>query len=522
MTHGLKEGAGYSGNYDNTMNTTEYNNGTANGPNVVSFASTANPYMIPDTATKWVLDYRYSINNSTNTQVVPATADNPALADADPAVVTAIRAALTAAKFRWQEIDVSSSNVSISGNTVTITMSEPLENGLQWDICYPAGTFTDFAGHNAPSMNYSTANPPAIVGETGATHWFISSGVQTPVIRVNRKSYDARTQTWQDRNTDYANPTDRGGPGGWGIGDFNTVHYRIETETPGSALWYRTINGRDETGKNGLAIGSAYITASTNAGNSASTTSWAGLAVPSGTGTYNYPAVNWDTENTATNGTMVRPNLIRRQQNNTSSWSVIENGVSITRSFMGNHRGLKSYNKDARRTQFDGGTLNQILINSNPTPVSPGNTLSFTYYNTEARKDYVIAEARINHGTTATTFNTRGFEGVFRSVVALLQGQATTPLLVEGSNVKNGMPSIAGFPVRDAEEEGDNRYIKYFYLEGTTGGQSRFYWVSTEIVSEWYFIKFGNGSRHMNSGEVNNYLMAGYGDLTFGYEVTGS
>ena len=87
--------------------------------------------------------------------------------------------------------------------------------------------------------------------------------------------------------------------------------------------------------------------------------------------------------------------------------------------------------------------------------------------------------------------------------------------LVEGSNIKNGMPSIAGFPVRDAEETGDNRFIKVFHYTWVSNSSGRFFWVSTEIVSQWYELNFGG--THQQTGEVNNYLTAGYGDLTYSY-----
>jgi hypothetical protein len=509
MTQGLKRGAGYSGNYNNGMDTVQYNNSTAHGPNVdVTKSGNEFIYMVPDTTTKWVLDYRYSINNTQNTQVVPVTNGNPTLATPETSVVANIRTALNAAKFRWQEIDVTASSITYSADRkiVTITLPEPLENGIQWDIVYPAGTFTDMAGHNAPVI-------------TDGSTWFISRGAQIPVIRVNRKSFDARTSgTWRNTGQAYAVPSDRGVPGGWGIGDFNRVHYRIETETLDATLSYLTINNA-KAANNGNSA-SIYITTAeitqTNGGDS-----WA-VAVPGGGGT-NLSGDSWNTT-TATRGTMVRPNLIRRATTNTpNNWSVTdENNVMTTRSFQGTHRGFKSYNKDALASELSGGTLTLLTTAQAPNngPVSSGTALYFEYYSTEACKNYVMATASINHGTGAEFTSSRGYEGVYRSVVALLQTNTNSNAAhyVEGSNVKNGMPSIAGFPVRDAEETGDNRFIKYFYQSTTQTRQ--FLWVSTEIVSEWYFIKYGNGGTHMNSGDVNNYLIAGYGDLTFGFQVT--
>jgi hypothetical protein len=547
MTQGLKTGPGYTGNYHNNMEavatypefykaTVDNTANTPVGPNPIG------SYMVPDTSTKWVLDYRFSINNNANTQIVPATANNPALANASTTAVPNIRTALSTAKFRWQELDVvATTQFSDNGTTypvgknsgryVKITLNEPLEKGLEWDICYPAGTFTDVAGNQATAINYTGNNP--VDQDTASTHWFVSAGVQTPVIRVNRKSYDARTGDWQGTSRTYANPTNRGGTGGssagWGINDFNFVHFRVETETPNASLSYGKIDGRTVLGPSNIPIGSAYVTTE------AVGSTW-NIAVPNGgTAGTNTTAYDWTVYANAnaayTRGTWVRPNLIRRAAGAAAYWAVVENGIVSRRDLQytnSNHNGFRSYNKDA--TIGDLNSLNLgTTVASSVSSGGEGNTDQnrFTYYPTEARKDYVAATATVVYGPTNTVTSSRGYEGVFRSVIALFMANATNPLCVEGSNVKNGMPSVPGFPVRDAEETGDNRYIKVFYNDGTenfndgqsTANRTRFLWVSTEIVTQWYFLKWGNGGTHQSSGEVNNYLTAGYGDLTYGYRV---
>jgi len=525
MTHGLRSGMGFTGNYSGTN---ANGTGNPNGPHFTNATNTNS--MVPDTTAKWVLDYRYSINNSTNTRY---TNTSGTVTAASNTAVTDIRSALTAAKFRWQEFDVTSSNVVITTRTVgagaaavtygvvTITLPEPLLKGLQWDLCYPEGTFTDVAANVAPALNY-TGTTIAGQDANSSAYWFWSNGVQTPVIRVNRKSYDARTSNWSSTTRTYNNPANETTypSAGWGIGNFNTVHYRIETETPNARLYYATRNGREETGASSIIIGSAYVEA-----NTAQDRDW-NIAVPNGGTAVNTVARNWTTNSYDNTGEWVRPNLIRRSQNNTGSWSAFENGVSTTRNFQGAHRGFRSYNTDVLITTLNGLTLSETVEAS----VSGGEDLSFSYYPTEASKNYVVAQARVNHNNAnwngaAGFISEKGYEGVFRSVIALYQGSnADRTILVEGSNIKNGMPSIAGFPVRDAEESGDNRFIKVFYRGMVSNTNNRQYlWVSTEIVSQWYFIKYGGtgaGATHMSSGEVNNYLTAGYGDLTFAYHST--
>jgi hypothetical protein len=481
-TQGLVTGAGYTGNY--AANT------GANAP------APAGSFLVPDTATKWVLAYPYSISNEDNVQYsAPADAAGDTLTTPANTVVPAIRAALVAAKFRWQEIDVISSDVTISGNTVTITLTEPLLKGLQWELSYTAGTFTDMAGNAAPAL-------------AAETYVFWSPGAQKPVIRVDRKSYDARNANWQvptsgNNSTGYTynNPSTASG---WGITSFNTINYRIETETPGATISHGN-------------YGRAAALNSTNAASAngpfyAITGDYTGdVARVNQGGPTGYTQSTWNHGQT-TNGEWVRPNLIRRG----SAGSYTVNGV--TRTFVGTYRGIRSYNADVSSATLTGLGL---------TSTNTGNSryrASLDFANLEAGKSYVAATAVITNGTEYTS--NRGYEGVFRTVIALAYntGRSNTRIVVQGSNIKNGMPSISGFPVQDAAETGDSRFVKMFYSNSNT----QFYWVSTEIVSEWYFIKFGGGNgnnnngSHMSDGEVNNYLTVGYGDLTYAWNIISS
>jgi len=497
MTHGLVEGFGYSGAYSGS-----------DVPNANVYTA-----MIPDTATKWVLDYQYSITGSN-------------------AEVTAIRTALTNAKWRWQEIDVVSTD--IVSNIVTITLTEPLLKGLEWDVYYPAGAFTDMAGNPAPaSGNYLNG---ATTG-TNTDYYFVSPGVQPPVIRVDRRSYDGKNSNWaSNTNRTYNAPPNTGGTWntnaavvsdkgldtdtGWGILDFNYVHYRVETEssavTGGASVSAQTFKG--ETGNQG------GITADWSNNVPTTTTPW--------------------TETSNANGTWVLPNLLRRAaaQNGSMSYTVVsKNGVPELRTAQLNNAALrmfKSYNRDLNMTQLNGG--GGVTLGSADFDISNGQGV-ITFSSLEASKSYVVGTATCNLQTA------KGYEGVFRTVIVFNytnNREASNFFQVQGSNIKNGMPSVAGFPVRDAEETGDNRFTKVFCapavanssdINDDTGATAlrSYYWVSTEIVCEWYFLNWGGGNTdgatatkrngtHQNCGEVNNYLMVGYGDLTYGFNISNS
>jgi len=486
MTHGLISGPGYTGNYTQTGNTTD---GTgANAPNP------AGTFMVPDTVSKWVLDYQYGINQ-------------------DVAAVNNIRAALTAAKFRWQEVDVVNSNVVISENIVTITLNEPLLHGLQWDVSYPVGTFTDMAGNNAAIED---------------SYWLWSNGVQTPVVRVNRRSYDGRTSEWHrsrgaSNNYTFANPTnttdanwgantavvsDATTDVGWGITNFNRIHYRVDCESPGAALTVGTHKGASDinaTDANARGSASAAWTGSVLAANANATDINGAYA--------------WDRAAENLPGTWVLNNIIRRSRTSgTQSYSVnTKSGLPEVRTYEGTYRGYRSYNRDYTLTDLEGITLASATLNSRG-----GYQNILTYEALEANKSYVAAQASLTRDGTGTIHgsSSKGYEGIFRTVIAFNfgTGLSENQLFVQGSNVKNGMPSVSGFPVRDAEETGDNRFIKMFFRNTT--GNTQFYWVSTEIVCEWYLISWGGGGTHQNVGEANNYSTVGYGDLTYGYNVT--
>jgi len=484
-THGLTGGLGYSGNYSGANVTSG-----ANAPDAVS------GYVIPDTATKWVLDYQYLIND-TGTDV------------------TRIRGVLTKAKWRWQEIDVANITLAATGNAaVTIDLSEPLLKGLEWDVYYPAGTFTDMAGNPAAACGSFDAS-----GNTTGTntdYYFTTPGVQPPVIRVNRRSYDARNSQWSQTtgggNT-YADPTSTGtwdattaavsfavpgaaGDLGWGINHFKTIHYRVESESPGVTITVGTSKG-------------------TTANRNSASGAWDGstTVLAANTGATSVNSINWNAAATNTPGTWILSNIIRRSRDNANqTYTVItKNGIPESRTSTtagGTLRMFRSYNRDITQAE-----LNSISLAAG----SNGYQGTLTFNALESNKSYVAAQATKNNQSA------KGYEGIYRTVIALNFSQAKGGqlILIEGSNVKNGMPSVAGFPVRDAEETGDRRFVKAFYNGTDDGGtvNRTYYWVSTEIVCEWYFLYWGGGGSHQRVGEVNNYLTVGYGDLTYAYDL---
>jgi hypothetical protein len=497
MTQGLTPGWGHTGNYSNTPS-------TASGVNAPSPSS---GFLVPDTATKWVLDYQYGIAQNV-------------------AAVNNIRTALTHAKWRWQEIDVVSASVGGTGDdlnrVVTIPLNEPLLKGLEWEVYYPKGTFTDLAGNDAPASGITNANPTSW---SNNDYYFTSPGVQAPVIRVNRRSSDSRGSDWTNRktfdtitdntntiagNTSWANiNTVINDTIGWSADNFKYVHFRVESESPGATVTAKSLKG-------------------TGSGYGAITGAWSGsVRTNNSTGT-GFTNMTWEQNASNTAGEWVLPNLIRRSRDSANSYYDVtnKNGIVERRTQPAvDLRMYKSYNRDVTAGDLSYPTgaesgLTAISLSSN---AATKGQAYLDFGELEANKSYIVGTASLNDGTS------KGIEGVFRTVIMLNHGTSrrNSFMAVEGSNIKNGIPSIAGFPVRDADES-DCRYLKAFFdvspSTPTTSNFTQYYWVSTEIVCEWYFILWGGGQNpnngtHMTSGEVNNYLMVGYGDLTYGYNL---
>jgi hypothetical protein len=474
-TQGLIAGRGYSGNYTSGATVASPLSGT-NAPD------TAVGYMVPDIATKWVLDYQYKIDETSG-------------------AVANIRNVLTKAKFRWQEIDVVNTSIANTATTgvVTIALNEPLLNGLDWDVYYPAGTFTDMAGNPAAVCGGFTN------GNTNGTnndYWFTSYGVQPPVIRVNRRSYDARNENWTTKRT-YANTTSHTSTGwnvntavsdkglsadlGWHISNFNLTHYRVESESINAAIKVGIYQGTTNNANRGAARGS-FAAANVSVANPGATVRNDTL---------------WSTANNDTPGTWVLSNIIRRSATAGGQiYRVIKrDGMIEERQSNGAFSMFRSYNRDLTSTE-----LNNIDLNPSTNGVQ--GIIEFEE-SLEASKNYIAASATLGSVTE------KGYEGVYRTVVMLNVTTARDLIVAQGSNIKNGMPSIAGFPIREEGVNGDFRFFKAFNIN-TTNNQH--FWVSTEIVSELYFIGYyltATTSGNYTIGDLNNHFTVNYGDLTY-------
>jgi len=505
-------------------------------------ASDPNPFMVPNITGKFVLDYQFAIcetiwsydasgnlvtgtviHGGTNVaenvtlwnQAQPATptANNPFKRD----VVLRIRNALSRAKFRWQEMEVASSNISINNDgdrrTVTIKLEYPLPKGMRWDISWSQQALLNEAG---------------VVAEVDPNWWFWTDGVQEPVIRVDRKSLDHREQVPKGNLNFFHDPPTTVGTvsltGGGSSQNFDTLNYRYESETPGAVItvgeWrgdQRATNMSAQMAWDGTVNGITWP----NAWNASHAT---------------FPV---------SNGTWIRPNILQRtitgrwlnaanDTTNRPQPAIIyyekENDELVRRQGQGNLRLIRSYNRDIKRDE-----LNNITLNASLTARSAGIT---GIPRLMASKNYVVAQAVAPHGGLITDVNStnsnkkaaKGYEGIFKTIVALnwANGSNDNPTFnnnsnawvkIGGSTNPDGSSSVPGFPLLMGS--GDLRYVRTMALN--TSNNQRV-WISTEVVSPMYarFCSRKDGSSLLSqpwtlTGDVGPYVSGGYGELTYSY-----
>ena len=219
----------YSGEYENVAYAKWLTNVDANGVEVLPDADTPYSYYAnnsyiktthgvtniggsvrPDTTTKWVLKFGRDLYG------IPGTGTY----SQDAAKL--LRDVFTAAQWKQQRIHVGSSQVTINGANVTVTLSEALLPGRIWEVVVENGAFQDAAG------NACYYNPYPNITSRGSLYCFWSSGTAAPVVRVNRISYNGGESDNFDRQL---------------LPHIDT-QIRIDCETPGAAIRYDVIRTR--------------------------------------------------------------------------------------------------------------------------------------------------------------------------------------------------------------------------------------------------------------------------------------
>lgn len=193
--------------------------------------------LIPDTATKYVLDFQYGLYD-----------DN-----ANSTVVSDIRSALKSVDYDKHTVEVrdvtlSSSETDGPTDILTITFPDAIEDGQNWELIIPGNSFHDAAGNYFAGFKAE--------GTTGSAGSFSlwSNKVAKPVVRVDRYSHgmgakglntsgiETSITGWTTNNaTTYAENS------GSNLKPLGYAKVRIDCETPDAEIKYITHNSGTAT-----------------------------------------------------------------------------------------------------------------------------------------------------------------------------------------------------------------------------------------------------------------------------------
>lgn len=439
----------------------------------------------PDITTKYVLDFDMGIWETdeahyygktfvSSTQKEPTT-----LTSANSKVRTAnqIREVLKNAGYDKRTVDVTSSYVSVNGNIVTVTFpkglcdeSDDLPKGIEWELEIPENAFMDESGNDFDSYKSDS---------------FFSSGVSSPVVRVDRYSYGLGIYQGTESGGESIVSDDSTMPTGY-------VRTRIDCETPDATIKYADIDSSGTESSDSVKIyvhstDAPYIWVWQDGGKETSKEMWG----------------TWDSQKKLGLATDLTDN---------TNWYVLEIGskyytkgkpfkfilnkgsTTITTSFSDSFFVYKDSQEVVSCYQE-----NPLVSKS----VLSGKTLSNTYSKTfsvgngdfkTACKKYIVAQAsRYDLGTSEN-----GYEGIFQTVVRFVVptqkgGTKLSDLgqnddfSIRGTTGWSGEPYISPFPLRDAQN--GSPYLRICYKNGTD-----YYWLSYETLVNTSFSGHGYGS----------------------------
>ena len=221
---------------------------------------------VPDIDTKFVLDFDIGIWETTETHPIGETFDDNHAYKAPTSTTSAgeIRGVLEKAGLHQRVLDVTSTNVKVDGNVVTITFpkglidkTDALPDGREWELVFEKGTFLDITGkefgagltkdaiqENGTQTEVSNAwkrgrtsitdgSKPLVLIKTNGNEFFNSDKVATPVVRVDRYSYGLGIRQANADGTLTAPIANDG------VKPTGYVRVRIDCETKDASVVYR-------------------------------------------------------------------------------------------------------------------------------------------------------------------------------------------------------------------------------------------------------------------------------------------
>lgn len=429
----------------------------------------------PDVSTKYVLDFDVDIWNSSDSSKSKfgktfkskkndsnsSRTNQVEVVEGDTTITTDyLRYVLEAVHYHERYCDVTSSNVVLSNENRTVTITFPdgllgddaLPLGREWELVIEKGCFMDETGNSFGAEANGTIRKADAVQETTGT------GEQYTLYNGDKEvgGYDKYTGTW--------------GRGRTSVPDTETPLVLIQDEEKDSFWsagvakpWVRVDRYSYGLGMKQPSGTDAAITQTTIDGNNPLPTGYVRVRVDcesrGATVKYNKAAIGTGsvTEDSATN-TYEDKDLTDGGINNCMSYYT-STTVTINES-----------------PEFTSATQKAIFLGGN----------DFTATNNKtSMKQYIVAKAEVNSDTSAIEK-----EGIFRTVLHVIKpirrnnnrtainknNDGYKDLSIRGTTGFAGEPSISPFPLRDSQV--GSPFLKRAY----NIGDDNYYWVSFEIL----------------------------------------
>ena len=263
-----------------------YGEGTSIGPYKVSVMGLNNDNSPNITDVYYILDYRMGIFDTTEKYKIGKTynADySKRITPDDETTVNDIRNVLEKAGYHQRVLEVSSTDVTVNGSTITLNFPNGLTSdsdlsGRNWEILMTREAFMDEAGNyfadsqtvgnlvmkdngtyastlnNYSFRNSSLNSDPLVKDENlvllkvGNSYNFNSAGVAKPVIRVDKYSYGhGFKQPKNDGLMEEIKANDVSNDDSKNTEPSAKVRYRIDCATKNSTIEYRMFEAKTET-----------------------------------------------------------------------------------------------------------------------------------------------------------------------------------------------------------------------------------------------------------------------------------
>jgi len=153
-----------------------------------------------------------------------------------------LREVFNAAGWKQERISIGSGQVVLNNNEVTVTLNNALLPGRIWEVLLDDGAFRDLAGNPSVPITAAFDDNGNANNDNNTKYRFWSAGTETPVIRVDRITYDGDSRDnarrpvnkllgfIDDNNDQKIPPID--------------TKVRIDCETPGATIRYDVIRTR--------------------------------------------------------------------------------------------------------------------------------------------------------------------------------------------------------------------------------------------------------------------------------------